>query len=57
MKKERKNFVEALETQNKKRKVLTENLAVAYDTSGKELLDFNFKLVRFRNLTEKEIEK
>ena len=53
--KERKNFVEALETQNKKRKTLTENFAVAYETSGKELLDFNFKLSQFRTMEENAI--
>ena len=42
--KERKNFVEAIQTQSNKRKTLTENAAIAYETTGKYLLDFNFKL-------------
>ena len=51
MKKERKNFVEALKTQGSKKKSFTENYAVAYETSGKYLLDFNFKLSQYRNMS------
>lgn len=53
--KERKNFVEAIQTQSNKRKTLTENAAVAYETTGKYLLDFNFKLSQYRNLSVEEI--
>ena len=55
MKKERKNFVEALKTQDSKKKSFTENYAVAYETSGKYLLDFNFKLSQYRNMSIDEI--
>ena len=55
MKKERKNFVEALQAQNVKRKTFTENRAVAYKTTGKNLLDFNFKLSQYRNIEIEEI--
>ena len=55
--KERKNFVEALKTQNSKKKTLTENNAVAYETTGKYLLDFNFKLSQYRNMSIEEIKK
>ena len=58
--KTRKNFVEKtfmdkLEETHKKRKTFTENMAVAYATSGSELLDFNFKLSQFRKLDERDI--
>lgn len=55
--KERKNFVELIKNESKKEKTFTENGAVAYATSGKELLDFNFKLSQFRNMNEEEIKK
>lgn len=55
MKKVRKNFVEALQVEDTKRKTLTENGAVSYASSGKNLLDFNFKLSQYRNLTEAKI--
>lgn len=55
--KERKNFIEAIENESKKRKTLTENFAVAYETSGKYLLDFNFKLSQYRNMSEEFIKE
>lgn len=57
MKKVRKNFVEALETQNSKTKTLTENGAVSYETTGKYLLDFNFKLSQYRNMSVEDIKQ
>ncbi len=57
MKKERKNFVEALQTQNNKRKTFTKNYAVAYETTGKYLLDFNFRLSQYRNMSIEEIKQ
>ena len=57
MRKERKNFVEALQTKNNKRKTLTENYAVAYETTGKYLLDFNFRLSQYRNMSIEEIKQ
>lgn len=57
MKKVRKNFVEALETQNNKTKTLTENGAVSYETTGKYLLDFNFKLSQYRNMSVEDIKQ
>ena len=50
------NFMTMLQTENNSAKTFTENGAVAYRTSGKELLDFNFKLSQYRNLTVKEIQ-
>lgn len=44
------NFMNALQTENNKRKTLTENLAVAYETAGKEILDFNFQLGALRSM-------
>ena len=41
-------FIDLVKKEENKRKTLTENGAIAYDTSGKELLDFNFKLSGFR---------
>ena len=42
------DFMTALKNQNDQRKTLTENGAVAYATSGKEVLDFNFQLGALR---------
>lgn len=55
MKRTRQNFVKALENQSKTQKVFTENMALAYETSGKNLLDFNFKLTKYRKSPEVEI--
>ena len=41
-------FYDLMKNETNKRKTLTENGAVAYATSGKELLDFNFKLSGYR---------
>lgn len=40
-----------------KEKTYTENGAVAYKTSGKELLDFNFSITSMRNWKWQDIEK
>ena len=49
------NFMENLENEQKKEKSLTENFAVAYESSGDELLDFNFRITDFRSCDEEEI--
>lgn len=36
-------------------KTETKNGAVAYETTGKDILDFNFQISRYRNASEKEI--
>ena len=51
----KRNFAELIESQSKKAKTFTENGAVAYETSGKSLLDFNFKLSQYRNMEVREI--
>ena len=52
----RNDFVSLLENENNTRKTLTENGAVAYATSGKYLLDFNFKLSQYRNMSVGDIQ-
>ena len=52
-----KHFMDYLEETQKSEKTLTENLAVAYETSGDALLDFNFKLTSLRSSSEEEIIK
>lgn len=42
------DFMTALQNQNNQRKTFTENGAIAYATSGKEVLDFNFQLGALR---------
>lgn len=49
-------FMKNLGNQLKKEKCYTENGAVGYKTSGKELLDLNFKVSSMRNWDETEIE-
>lgn len=49
------NFFEAIKKIEDDRKVLTENGAVAYATTGKALLDMNFKVASYRSKTEDEI--
>lgn len=49
-------FAEAIKNELNKTTTLTENGAVAYVTSGKELVDMFFKVSSYRNLTEREIE-
>ena len=51
------SFASKLATQASKRKTFTENGAVAYASSGKEMLDFNFKLSQYRKMSESEIER
>lgn len=48
---------EILNQYKNKEKTYTENGAVAYKTSGKELLDFNFSITSMRNWTWQDIEK
>lgn len=51
------DFMNAMKAENNLRKTLTENGAVAYATSGKEILDFNFKLAGYRKASAEEIER
>lgn len=51
------NFMSAMQAENNKRKTLTENGAVAYETSGKALTDFHFKLSHFRSARDIDIMK
>lgn len=51
------DFATMLKNERNKAKTLTENGAIAYETSGKHLLDFNFKLSQYRNLSVEEIKK
>ena len=48
-------FSNAMDKTIKSEKTLTENGAIGYKTSGKNLVDFNFKMSSYRNLSEKEI--
>lgn len=50
------DFMNAMKQQNNQRKTLTENGAVAYATTGKEILDFNFKLAGYRKASTNTIE-
>jgi len=50
-------FIDAMKQQNDKSKTLTENGAIAYETTGKELLDFNFRLSSYRKMEEEEIRR
>lgn len=52
----KRSFADLIEKQEKKsNKTFTENGAVAYESSGKFILDFNFKLSQYRNMPEYEI--
>ena len=51
----RNDFVSMLKNESNTRKTFTENGAVAYETSGKYLLDFNFKLSQYRNMSVEDI--
>ena len=51
------DFMDAMKEENNLRKTLTENGAVAYATTGKEMLDFNFKLAGYRKASEEEIRR
>lgn len=50
-------FIDAMESVLNDEKTLTTNGAVAYRTSGKKLLDFNFAVSSMRNKSEYEIAK
>lgn len=50
------DFMNAMKNELNKEKTYTENGAAAYATSGKNLLDFNFKTTEFRSAPEQEIE-
>ena len=50
------NFMNAIKNELNKEKTYTENGAVAYATSGKELLDFSFETTALRDASEPEIE-
>lgn len=49
------DFATMLKETKNKTKTLTENGAVAYETSGKKLLDFSFKISQYRNMDEAQI--
>lgn len=51
----RNDFASLLRNESNTRKTFTENGAVAYATSGKYLLDFNFKLSQYRNMSVENI--
>lgn len=52
----KRSFADLIEKQEKKsNKTFTENGAIAYESSGKYALDFNFKLSQYRNMAESEI--
>lgn len=50
-------FIDAMKQQNDKRKTLTENGAVADETTGKELLDCYFRLSSYRKMEMEEVKK
>ena len=49
------DFYSEVKKMNNNRKTLTENGAVAYATSGHALLDMNFKVSSYRNMSETQI--
>lgn len=49
------SFIDAMESVLNERKTLTTNGAVAYRTSGKKLMDFNFGVTALRNESEASI--
>lgn len=49
------DFYSEVKKMNNSRKTLTENGAVAYATSGHALLDMNFKVSSYRNMSETQI--
>ena len=51
----RNDFASMLKNESNTRKTFTENGAIAYATSGKYLLDFNFKLSQYRNMSVEDI--
>lgn len=52
-----KDFMAAVQQENNKRKTLTENGAVSYETAGKNILDFNFRLSAMRSMKIDQIMK
>ena len=50
-------FANGIKEELDNRLTLTENGAIAYETTGRKLLDMNFKLSSYRNLSETEIEE
>lgn len=51
------NFYQLAEKELNNKKTLTENGAIAYATSGKALLDYNFHVSGLRKLSEEEIQR
>ena len=51
------DFMRELNTEINNMKTLTENGAIAYASSGKNLLDFNFRITDLRTSTEEQIAK
>lgn len=51
------NFIDELDKTLKSKKAITENGAISYRTTGKELLDFNFAVSSMRKMPEEEIQK
>ena len=49
-------FIDLMKETNSQRKTFTENGAIAYATTGKELLDFNFRLSGFRKMDTEDIQ-
>lgn len=49
------SFINAMESVLNEEKTLTTNGAVAYRTSGKKLMDFNFGVTALRNESEESI--
>ena len=50
------SFIENIKNELNSTKTTTENGAVAYETTGKALLDINFAISTLRNATTNEIE-
>ena len=50
-------FADELEKEIKSQKTLTDNGGVAYQSSGKELIDFNFSITSLRYMTTEEVQK
>ena len=50
------NFAKSIKETLNSEKTFTENGAVGYKTSGAKLVDFNFKMSSYRNLSEDEIQ-
>lgn len=51
------NFMNAIKTEIDDQKTMTENGAVAYESSGKKLLDFYFAITAMRQESEHDIER